>query len=47
MEFFNKTLDPVIALAVIAVADIFLFPSKPGQKPGQIYLIVKNRDRFI
>jgi hypothetical protein len=25
MEYFNKTLDPVIALTVIAVADIFLF----------------------
>ncbi|MHB1084583.1 MAG: YeeE/YedE thiosulfate transporter family protein [Thiobacillus sp.] len=25
MEFFRKTLDPVIALAVIAVMDIFLF----------------------
>lgn len=28
MEFFNKTLDPVIALAVIAVVDIFLFQIK-------------------
>ena len=26
MEFFRKTLDPVIALAAIAVLDIFLFP---------------------
>lgn len=25
MEFFNKTLDPVIALAAIAVLDIFMF----------------------
>lgn len=25
MEFFKKTLDPVIALSIIAIADIFLF----------------------